>query len=288
MIGNFAERFAGSSDLFREHGRKPTASVNFVTSHDGFTLHDLVAYNERHNEANLENGADGHAHNLSWNCGVEGPTEDPAVLELRGRQMRNLLASLFLSQGVPMLRAGDEMAQTQLGNNNAYCQDNELSWIDWSEADRRAELIDFVGRLADLRRSRLWLRRDTFLKGTRRFAAARDVTWLHPAGREMTEADWGDGLLRCLAVQMSAASYSSGRSAQEGDLLAVFNADEGPVDLVLPKSSRGEDWRVLIDTSQANGAASTVPLRPPVVLRVGGRSTILLESSARDGVGPGP
>jgi len=283
LIGNFAERFAGSSDLFREHGRKPTASVNFITSHDGFTLHDLVTYNERHNQANLEDGADGHSHNLSWNCGVEGPTDDPAVLELRSRQMRNLLATLFLSQGVPMLRAGDEMAQTQLGNNNAYCQDNEVSWIDWSEADKRDELIDFVSRLADVRRSRLWLRRDTFLKGARRSAAAPDVSWLHPAGREMTEADWRDGFLRCLGVQMSAAAYSSGRSANEGDLLAVFNADEAPVDLTLPKPTRGEEWRVLMDTSQATGVTSAAPLRPASVLRLEARSTILLESVARDG-----
>ena len=132
MLGEFAERFAGSSDIFRHNGRKPTAGVNFVTAHDGFTLNDLVSYNERHNEANGENNADGHHHNLSWNCGVEGPTDDPAISALRKRQMRNLLTTLFLAQGVPMLQAGDEFARTQRGNNNAYCQDNELSWIDWS------------------------------------------------------------------------------------------------------------------------------------------------------------
>jgi glycogen operon protein len=278
MIGNFAERFAGSSDLFREHGRKPTASVNLVTAHDGFTLHDLVSYNDRHNEANLEGGADGHAHNLSWNCGVEGPTDDPAVLELRARQVRNLLTTLFLSQGVPMLLAGDEMGQTQSGNNNAYCQDNKITWLDWSLATKNADLVEFVRRLSDLRRSRLWLRRDTFLKGSRRSAAARDVTWLHPAGREMTEADWNDGSLRCLAVQMSGTAYS--RVSAEGDFLAVFNADESPVDMVLPQASRGESWQVLIDTSQAPDASEPRLLRCKEILRVEARATVLLESDA--------
>jgi glycogen operon protein len=281
MIGNFAERFAGSSDLFREHGRKPTASVNFITSHDGFTLHDLVSYNERCNVANLEHGNDGHTHNLSWNCGAEGPTDDPGVLALRDRQMRNLLATLFLSQGVPMLRAGDEMAQTQLGNNNAYCQDSELGWLDWSELEKHEDLIEFVSRLADLRRSRLWLRRDTFLKGTRRSVATRDVTWLHPAGREMTSADWNDAGLRCLAVQMSAAAYSSARATPEGDLLAVFNADEADVELVLPQPSLGEDWRILIDTSQPARVTNPGPVRPGEILRIESRSTVLLESDVR-------
>ena len=152
MLGEFAERFAGSSDIFRHNGRKPTAGVNFVTAHDGFTLNDLVSYNERHNEANGENNADGHHHNLSWNCGVEGPTDDPAISDLRKRQMRNLLTTLFLAQGVPMLQAGDEFARTQRGNNNAYCQDNELSWIDWTLREANGDLLAFVRRLAQLRR----------------------------------------------------------------------------------------------------------------------------------------
>jgi glycogen operon protein len=283
MIGNFAERFAGSSDLFREHGRKPTASVNMVTAHDGFTLHDTVAYNERHNGANLESGVDGHAHNLSWNCGVEGPTDDPGVLALRARQMRNLLTTLFLSQGVPMLLAGDEMAQTQQGNNNAYCQDNDLSWLDWSLARKNASLVELVGRLADLRRSRLWLRRDTFLKGTRRSAAARDVTWMHPSGREMSDADWNDGSLRCLAVSMSSAGHSSSRAGAEDDLLAVFNADDRAVEMPLPQASRGECWRVLVDTGQAAGEPEPSILRCKEILRIEARSTVLLESDASCG-----
>jgi len=276
LLGSFAERFAGSSDLFRHHGRKPTASVNFVTSHDGFTLHDLVSYNERHNEANLENGQDGHVHNLSWNSGVEGPTADPAVLETRARQMRNFLATLFLSQGVPMLLAGDEMAHTQRGNNNAYCQDNELTWLDWELAEKNADLVAFVARLADLRRSRLWLRRDTFLKGTRRSAAARDIVWLHPSGREMTDADWTDGSLHCLAVQLSGSGYS--RATVEGDLLIVFNSSDAPVDLPTPQASAGTEWRVVLDTASRAAPGAGRVLRCKELLRVDSRSTVLLES----------
>jgi glycogen operon protein len=278
LVGAFAERFAGSSDLFRQHGRKPTASVNFITSHDGFTLHDVVSYNERRNEANLEHGADGHSHNLSWNCGVEGPTDDPAVLRLRARQVRNFLATLFLSQGVPMLLAGDEFGHTQSGNNNAYCQDSELAWLDWSLLERNAELVGFVRRLTDLRRSRLWLRRDTFLKGTRRSASLRDIAWLHPSGREMTEADWNDSGLGCLALQMSGAMDA--RTGTQGDILAVFNADEGPVDLALPAAAHGNAWRVVIDTDRPDGEAATQVLHCKEALRLGGRTVILLESTA--------
>jgi isoamylase len=276
LVGNFAERFAGSSDLFRMHGRKPTASINLITTHDGFTLHDLVAYNDRHNEANRENGLDGHDHNLSWNCGVEGPTQDPAVLGLRTQQMRNLLATLFLAQGVPMLLAGDEMARTQQGNNNAYCQDNELAWLDWSLLEANDALVEFVSRLADLRRSRLWLRRDTFLKGVRRSAATRDVVWLHPSGREMTNADWNDGMLRCLGVQMSGTAYS--RASEEKDLLVVFNADEREIDLPLPQPSRGDSWRVLIDTAQEPANTESPPLSAGSSLHLEARSTVMLES----------
>jgi isoamylase len=276
LVGAFAERFAGSSDLFRQHGRKPTASINLITAHDGFTLRDLVSYNDRHNEANLENGGDGHSHNLSWNCGVEGPTDDPAVLELRSRQVRNLLATLFLSQGVPMLLAGDELGHSQSGNNNSYCQDNELSWIDWSLLERNEGLVDFVRRLTDLRRSRLWLRRDTFLKGTRRTAGTRDIAWLHPSGREMSESDWSDGTLRCLALQMTGTPYS--RAATEGDLLAVFNADESEVDLLLPKAANGVAWRVLIDTAGPDEPSDERVLRCKEILRLAPRCTILLES----------
>ena len=167
MLGEFAERFAGSSDIFRHNGRKPTAGINFVTAHDGFTLYDLVSYNERHNEANGENNADGNHHNLSWNCGIEGPTDDPAISALRRRQMRNLLTTLFLAQGVPMLQAGDEFARTQRGNNNAYCQDNELSWIDWGLREANGDLLAFVRRLAQLRRGHRRIQAGNLSQGNR-------------------------------------------------------------------------------------------------------------------------
>jgi glycogen operon protein len=278
LVGAFAERFAGSSDLFRQHGRKPTASVNFITSHDGFTLHDLVSYNDRHNDANLEQGADGHSHNLSWNCGVEGPTDDPAVRELRARQVRNFLATLFLSQGVPMLLAGDEFGHTQSGNNNVYCQDNETAWLDWSLLERNAGLLRFARRVIDLRRSRLWLRRDTFLKGARRSAAARDIAWLHPSGREMTEADWNDSSLGCLALQLSGTLDA--RKGTKGDLLAVFNAGDTPVELVLPQTTQQTAWRVVIDTAQPDDDAPPRILRCKETMLLVPRSTLLLESNS--------
>ena len=241
-IGEFAERFAGSSDLFRHDGRKPTASVNFITAHDGFTLHDLVAYDERHNEANLENNADGQSNNLSWNCGVEGPTEDAAVNALRGRQMRNCLATLWLSQGVPMLQAGDEFGRTQRGNNNAYCQDNEISWVDWSAAAERADLAAFTAALARIRANHGELRRDTFFKGVSRLAGGKDVAWLHPQGREFEHTDWVDGEQRTLGAWLRRAREAP------GGLLVIVNASAEPCSFVLPAVSHGR-WQRLFDTA---------------------------------------
>ena len=274
VVGTFVERLAGSSDLFRGGGRKPTASVNYVAAHDGFTLRDTVSYTDRHNEANLEHNRDGHAHNLSANYGVEGPTDDPVVVALRDRQSRNLLASVFLSQGVPMLLAGDEFGRTQRGNNNAYCQDNEVSWVDWSLRDDNAPLVEFVRALIDLRKSRLWLRRDTFLKGTRRGAHAKDVTWLHPTGREMTGADWNDSNLRAIAVHMDGAPS---RNSSTGDLLVVFNADEAPMSMVLPAPPEGSAWVVVFDTAVATPTAPRF-LQRNETLAIEHRSTVLLES----------
>jgi len=241
-IGDFAERFAGSSDLFRHGGRRPTASVNFVTAHDGFTLHDLVTYNERHNEANLEHNADGHANNLSWNCGVEGPTEEAAVNALRERQMKNFIATLLLSQGVPMLLAGDEFARTQRGNNNAYCQDNEIAWIDWSQAAARADLVAYVAALVRIRTTHREFRRDTFFKGTPQRAGGKDVAWLHPAGREMLQADWLDPELRTLGAWLRRGGEGP------GGLLVLVNANALPVDFTLPAVASGP-WRRLVDTA---------------------------------------
>ena len=276
LLGTFAERFAGSSDLFRHHGRKPTATVNFVASHDGFTLADIVSYNDRHNEANLENGADGHTHNLSWNHGVEGPTDDPAIAALRRRQMRNFLATVLLAQGVPMLLAGDEMARSQRGNNNTYCQDNELSWIDWDLVEQNYDLVDFARHLIRFRRSRPGLRRDTFLKGARRGASPKDVSWLHPAGRELSAADWNDAGARCLGVLMSVGATA--RRAAYGDLLVIFNADEASNEFVLPPPPADASWCVLFDTALRHPGPGARMLRNQRVLPLEPRSTVLLES----------
>ncbi len=241
-IGEFAERFAGSSDLFRHDGRRPTASINFPTAHDGFTLHDLVTYNHRHNEANLENNADGHGENLSWNCGAEGPTDDPAIMALRKRQMRNILATLLLSQGVPMLLAGDEFARTQRGNNNAYCQDNEISWVDWRLLTVNQDLLRFVQLLVQLRRRHPEFRRETFLKGAASRANVKDVTWLRADGTEMGHGDWQNPDLRTLGA------WFGKRGAQGGRLLLLLNAGEPPVAFALP-SIPGQPWMRHFDTA---------------------------------------
>ena len=243
-IGEFAQRFTGSSDLFRHNGRKPTASINFATAHDGFTLCDLVSYAERHNEANLENNADGHKDNLSCNCGVEGPTHDAAVNELRKRQMRNMLATLFLSQGVPMLQAGDEFGRTQRGNNNAYCQDNEISWVDWRLRSVNADLLRFVRLLAQLRRRYVEFRRETFLKGAASRAGVKDVTWLNVRGTEMTQGEWHDEGARALSI------WFSKRNNLPGRLLLLVNAGSSPQTFALPVSPANDPWICQFDTAQ--------------------------------------
>jgi glycogen operon protein len=243
VVGEFAERLAGSSDIFRHSGRKPTAGINFVTAHDGFTLNDLVSYNERHNEANGENNSDGNHNNLSWNCGVEGPTDDPHVDALRRRQMRNFLATLFLSQGVPMLLAGDEFARTQRGNNNAYCQDNELSWIDWTLRGINRDMVDFVRLLAQLRRRHVEFRRETFLKGTASRAGVKDVTWLHARGTEMTQSDWQDRAVRSLGAWFGKRGDAGGR------LLLLVNAGDSEQAFVLPVLPQAS-WICRFDTTR--------------------------------------
>jgi isoamylase len=249
-LGRFAERFAGSSDLFRSSGRRPTASVNYVACHDGFTLYDLTAYNDKHNEANGEENRDGHSYNLSWNCGVEGASDDPAVIDLRERQMRNMLATLLLSQGVPMLQAGDEFGRTQQGNNNAYCQDGDIGWLDWSLAASREASIDFVAMLTALRRRSAGLRRDTFLKGARQADREhKDVSWRHPSGNELTAADWHDGEARSIGVLIGHA-FADAEGVPNGHLLLLCNASEYPVYFVLPAALRDVQWQVVFDTSQ--------------------------------------
>jgi glycogen operon protein len=268
-IGELAERLAGSSDVFRHNGRKPTAGVNFVTAHDGFTLHDLVSYNERHNEANLEGNADGSSNNLSWNCGAEGPSDDPGVLELRRRQMRNILATLFLSQGVPMLQAGDEFARTQRGNNNAYCQDNEISWVDWRLRSVNHELLEFVRRLAQLRRRHVEFRRETFLKGAASRTGVKDVTWLNVRGVEMTQSEWQDAQLKVLGVWYGA------QSAAVEHLVLLLNAGASEQVFALPAAPADVPWICLFDTAaHAPGSRSLGAARE---YRMLARSVVLLE-----------
>jgi len=245
-LGELAERFAGSSDIFRHNGRKPTASINFITAHDGFTLHDLVTYNERHNEANGENNADGTSNNWSWNCGVEGPTDDPAVRALRQRQMRNLLATLLLSQGVPMLQAGDEFARTQRGNNNAYCQDSDISWVDWRLRDENRDLLEFVRLLTAIRRQHPELRRETFLRGTASRSGVKDVSWLHAGGREMTQNDWQDGSVRTLGILFGNRNNAAHR------LMLLLHAGDAPLEFLLPAACQGPRWRCRFDTARVD------------------------------------
>jgi len=257
-IGEFARRLTGSSDLYGRSGRLPHASINYVTSHDGFTLADLVSYNERHNEANGEGGADGHNHNLSWNCGVEGPSDDPRVRALRARQQRNFLATLLLSQGVPMLLAGDEMGRTQQGNNNAYCQDNEVSWVDWTLDAERASLLGFVRRLIQLRREHPAFRRRDFFQGRPLHGGGvKDILWLLPDGAEMGDHEWEREHARCLAVYLAGDGLNEvdrrGRSMRDDDFLMLFNAHHEEIAFVLP-ALPGEPWRCVIDTAWSDGA----------------------------------
>jgi isoamylase len=251
-VGELAERFAGSSDLFRHNGRKPTANINFVTAHDGFTLHDLVSYNDRHNAANLEHNADGTGNNLSWNCGFEGPTEDPAVRALRGRQMRNLLATLVLSQGVPMLQAGDEFGRTQCGNNNAYCQDNEISWIDWRLCDVNQDLVQFVRLLINVRRQHAEFRRETFLKGTASRTGVKDVSWLHARGGEMTQNDWQDGNVRSLGILFGNRHNTAHR------LLFLLNAGDEALQFSAPAVPSIAPWVCRFDTARTDVEVRTL------------------------------
>ena len=250
ILGNFAERFAGSSDLFRNTGRRPTSSVNYVACHDGFTLFDATAYNDKHNEANLEDNRDGHNHNLSWNCGIEGPTEDADVVELRERQVRNLLATVLLSQGIPMLQAGDEFGRTQRGNNNAYCQDNEISWIDWDLAARRSWLTTFVRQLLILRRQAPGLRRDTFLKGARQVDREhKDVSWRHPLGHELSASDWHEEQARAIGVLIGQA-FTDPHGTPNGHLLFLCNASDQPIDFRLPAPITNAVWQIVFDTAR--------------------------------------
>jgi len=279
-LGEFAQRLAGSSDLYSHSGKRPYASINFVTAHDGFTLHDLVSYNGKHNEANGEDNRDGHDHNRSWNCGAEGPTEDAGVLELRERQKRNLLATLLLSQGVPMLVAGDESGRTQHGNNNAYCQDNEISWLDWSLGAPQQDLLAFVQKLIALRREHPSFRRRRFFAGQAPAdGQPKDVQWLRPDGEEMTPAEWQQDFARCVGLQLCGTQLHSvgprGKPIEDDDFLLLFNAHHEDVEFRMPDLS-GEPWAALIDTAEPTGSAVERSLSAGAVYPLRSRSLAVL------------
>jgi glycogen operon protein len=283
-LGEFASRLTGSSDLYEATGRRPSASINFVTCHDGFTLHDLVSYNEKHNEANGENNQDGESHNRSWNCGVEGPTDDPDVLALRARQMRNVLATLTVSQGTPMIAHGDEFGRTQQGNNNVYCQDSELSWMDWSLAEKNAELLAFARKATQLRTDHPVFRRRRFFEGRpmRRGDEVGDIAWLTPTGREMTQEDWDSGFDKCVAVFLNGNAIrepnARGERVVDDSFLLCFNAHEDAVDFVIPDDDYGQEWTAELDTTEPTGTTERV-MKAGEKIPLPGRSLLILRKT---------
>ncbi|MET0381924.1 MAG: glycogen debranching protein GlgX [Burkholderiaceae bacterium] len=280
QLGEFARRVSGSSDLYEAAGKKPAASINFVTAHDGFTLHDLVSYNGKHNEANGEDNRDGNDNNRSWNCGAEGPTDDAGVAALRERQKRNFIATMLLSQGVPMLVAGDEFGRSQGGNNNAYCQDNEIGWIDWSPTREGDALRRFVRKMLRLRRDHPSLRRSAFLSG-REAAPGRpkDVLWLRPDGQEMTPDDWNQEHARCLAMFLCGQGIDAvderGQAIVDDDFLLMFNADANDLAFTVPDLA-GAPWSVVVDTFEPAGVPSPGELCAGASCSVGARSLVVL------------
>ncbi|MEU0009459.1 glycogen debranching protein GlgX [Streptomyces sp. NPDC006314] len=282
-LGEFASRLTGSSDIYQHSRRRPRASVNFVTAHDGFTLRDLVSYNDKRNEANGEDNRDGESHNRSWNCGVEGDTDDPAVLGLRSRQQRNLLATLLLSQGIPMLCHGDELGRTQRGNNNAYCQDNEISWVDWELTDEQRSLADFTRHVIALRAGHPVLRRRRFFRGetvTNAVQPLPDLMWMRPDAREMTDRDWQRDDAHAVGVFLNgdaiAERDSYGRRMIDDSFLLLVNGYWEPVGFRLPDDSFGERWTTLIDTAEPDGFPDERERKAGTRLRVEARSLVLL------------
>src|SRR5262249_29748996 len=277
----FASRFTGSSDLYQDDGRHPSASINFITAHDGFTLADLVSYNEKHNEANLEENHDGRDDNRSWNCGVEGPTDDPEVLALRALQQRNFLATLLLSQGVPMLLGGDERDRTQSGNNNAWCQDNEISWYDWELDEASASLLDFARRLVALRRAHPVFRRTEFLDGGHEESKLPDAWWFRPDGRQMAQRDWQNPDFRQLGVFLNGHETGivdpRGERIVDDSFVVLLNAALEAVVFRLPPRRFGLEWELELATADPDPGAErhhgparrAGPARPPARPRRG-------------------
>lgn len=282
-LGEFASRLTGSSDLYANNGRRPTASINFITAHDGFTLNDLVSYNHKHNDANGEDGRDGESHNRSWNCGEEGPTEDPEINKLRARQRRNFLTTLLLSQGTPMIAHGDEMARTQDGNNNVYCQDNETSWMDWELADKNAALMEFTKRLITIRRNHPVFRRRRFLAGGPLGSEVgdRDIAWLVPSGKLMGQSDWdfafGKSLMVCFNGKAIQEPDARGQRIEDDSFIMMFNAYHEPIDFTLPDTEFGPAWKLIVDTNVDTGYPDEAKtLRAGDSIIVEARSTLIL------------
>jgi len=283
MLPELATRICGSSDLYAASGRRPHASINFITCHDGFTLHDLVSYNHKHNEANLEDNRDGEDNNNSWNCGVEGATDNPAIKSLRQKQKRNFLTTLIFSQGVPMLCTGAEMGRTQRGNNNAYCQDNELSWVDWNLDDLGKSLLAFTRRLIALRQQHPVLHRREFFQGQPlEGGGIKDIRWLDPSGHEMTDEEWWNGFARSLGAELRGdvihETDENGERIVDDTLLILLNASHTAVPFVLPPPPEREEWQVVLDTANDGGRPST--RRKAGTYRMTSRSVVLLRSAA--------
>jgi glycogen operon protein len=281
LIGEFALRLTGSSDLYGLSGRRPFASINFITAHDGFTLHDLVSYNNKHNDANGEDNRDGHNHNLSWNCGVEGPTDDPAIRALRALQKRNLAATLLLSQGVPMLLAGDEIGNTQGGNNNAYCQDNPIGWLDWNMSDEDRAQLEFVRRLVQLRRRHPAFRRRAFFEGRPlRGSRLKDIVWLTPEGSEMSEEEWQHNFARCVGVLLSGQAADQiddrGRAVVDRNFVMLFSAHHDNIDFTLPPCTDHHQWLQVVDTFDPAAVERTTLFEGNAHYPLRGRSLVVL------------
>jgi isoamylase len=286
LVGDLAYRLTGSSDLYEHGGRRPYASINFITAHDGFTLQDLVSYNEKHNEANGEDNNDGESHNRSWNHGVEGPTDDQEIRRLRARQKRNLLATLLLSQGVPMILSGDEMGRTQDGNNNVYCQDNEISWLDWKLSQTDRNFLAFARRVIHLRKEHPVFRKRRFFQGRRiKGAGVKDITWLTPEGREMTDEEWDSSFARSLGLQMAGISEgeydAQGRLEVDDDFLLLLNAHSEEIPFELPTQPKDARWMVLMDTTYSAGLRSDGFYKPGDEYPLKARSMAVL-TNARD------
>ncbi|MYS24062.1 glycogen operon protein, partial [Streptomyces sp. DvalAA-14] len=284
-----ASRLTGSSDLYQDDSRRPRASVNFVTCHDGFTLRDLVSYNDKHNEANGEDNRDGESHNRSWNSGAEGDTDDPAVLALRARQQRNLLTTLLISQGVPMISHGDEIGRTQHGNNNAYCQDNETSWTDWNLTAEQQDLLDFTKRLITLRREHPVFRRRRFLRGDTGGTGTGDSVWFRPDGGEMSEENWHYDDSHALALFLNGDAITEpdahGGRIVDDSFLILLNSHYETVDFLLPDRDFGDSWRVVVDTAAETDTTDETEVKAGGTIAVPARGAIILTSPRRTSSG---